>query len=972
MAPFATLALGLWLRPPAMMARSATPLLSEAQHVVIRCRNVPFDATAADVHKEVESHMADGSIKHVWLASWGRAGQSRHRGFGRITFSSAASADAALRLGSFQLLGRSVMLEEDQKSEPPRSHKRQRPIIEAETVEAARHELAHSRRNPKREPMAADLRGRLLQALEQSRFRDYASAQAYRRAVAEAMQQLGRLESPEEITILVGAAGRARDPQCCLRLLRRSTTLQVAMPVAAYDAAVSACVGPALWRTALEVLDMVPSHGGMPAVSTYCLAARACAKARRLEEATRLLHAIDMHRLEQGSRGAAQRSVLTAHQATLEAAARCGRWREACALMTRLRTDQGVRPNVACYLGALSACANLDTDSGSGDRVGAWRRADVYSSGDATERCEAARGLLAQLESDHIAARGAPDTPHDVALSRCYDAALRACALQSDPSHGSAVLRSMRSVGLQPSAVSYATAISGCRGSGDDTDGAVAVGWQSALALMAEMANDGVQPDTVVYGAAIAACASAGRWEEAAALLSRMESEGLAPDAFCYSSCIAAFGRGDHCDDALSLLATLERGEGAVAPTTIVYNAAISACERAGRWKDATRLLDTMSLKGQPSCAPNVVSLNAAISACEKGGQWRRALQLLSDGAGAAKRDAASYAAAMKSAVSLSGGMAGERAVSLIRSAEAAGFEADAATYNAAISALEQASEWQMALDLYEEMQLKGIEPTVVTYGALMQALAVAGQVSKGFEVLRHFEDAGLANTSKSYSLHRTLLQACRTNGTSAQVEYVREAMARRGLSAVAPVAKATVGGEVRRWSNQMSRMPGTAQTAAKELWGRAKRSGLYKPDFSALPYAFTRRARRASMERSLQGHAEKLALAELLSRRRSSCGGKGSGVGATKMMTEATNVEEGDDPVELSINFKVCADCHRYFKAVSAMMGDGREIIVREPKLTHTFRAGVCSCGDRWRWEARTDALANEAGGDLHLSETQ
>ena len=30
------------------------------------------------------------------------------------------------------------------------------------------------------------------------------------------------------------------------------------------------------------------------------------------------------------------------------------------------------------------------------------------------------------------------------------------------------------------------------------------------------------------------------------------------------------------------------------------------------------------------------------------------------------------------------------------------------------------------------------------------------------------------------------------------------------------------------------------------------------------------------------------------------------------------------------------------------------RTITVREPKMVHTFTNGRCSCGGRWRWEAR------------------
>ena len=52
----------------------------------------------------------------------------------------------------------------------------------------------------------------------------------------------------------------------------------------------------------------------------------------------------------------------------------------------------------------------------------------------------------------------------------------------------------------------------------------------------------------------------------------------------------------------------------------IVFNAAISACEKASRWSHALELL-TMTRS-------DVVSHNAAMSACEKASRWEQALQV--------------------------------------------------------------------------------------------------------------------------------------------------------------------------------------------------------------------------------------------------------------------------------------------------------------------------------------------------------
>jgi pentatricopeptide repeat domain-containing protein 1 len=76
---------------------------------------------------------------------------------------------------------------------------------------------------------------------------------------------------------------------------------------------------------------------------------------------------------------------------------------------------------------------------------------------------------------------------------------------------------------------------------------------------------------------------------------------------------------------ALNLLRVMP--EAKFQPNQISYNAAISACEKAGEWQQALTLL---SLMPEVMVVPNEITYNAAISACEKGYQWQLALNLLS------------------------------------------------------------------------------------------------------------------------------------------------------------------------------------------------------------------------------------------------------------------------------------------------------------------------------------------------------
>ena len=78
----------------------------------------------------------------------------------------------------------------------------------------------------------------------------------------------------------------------------------------------------------------------------------------------------------------------------------------------------------------------------------------------------------------------------------------------------------------------------------------------------------------------------------------------------------------------------------------ICFNAAVSACAKGGQWVSTFALLDKMRKQGMPSGQPvgagiglawgmrmtsvmhNVVSFGAAISACEKASQWKQASAL--------------------------------------------------------------------------------------------------------------------------------------------------------------------------------------------------------------------------------------------------------------------------------------------------------------------------------------------------------
>jgi hypothetical protein len=101
-----------------------------------------------------------------------------------------------------------------------------------------------------------------------------------------------------------------------------------------------------------------------------------------------------------------------------------------------------------------------------------------------------------------------------------------------------------------------------------------------------------------------------------------------------------------------------------------------------------------------------------------------------------------------------------------------------------------------------------------------------------------------------------------------------------------------------------------------------------YPTQLQALPFGFTAISSERHQTSSLRTHAEKRALAEL--------------------------IRKPNAVLEMTINFKMCADCHKFMKSASRVYEKG--IIVEEPRLRHKFQGGSCSCLDDWRWEARPE----------------
>ncbi|CAE7696057.1 unnamed protein product [Symbiodinium sp. CCMP2456] len=160
-------------------------------------------------------------------------------------------------------------------------------------------------------------------------------------------------------------------------------------------------------------------------------------------------------------------------------------------------------------------------------------------------------------------------------------------------------------------AFTYGAAISACGRGGC---------WLQAFWLLEEAAASEIEPDDVMLNSAISACRS--EWAAAIALLHRFLSQNIPPTVTTYCAVMTAC---DRCEQPRKVLSVFGACVADVQPNAVAVSLGLRACDAAGWWHAAMRLLHeaaeaTVELDGQ--------SFDAALGACRPG-HWRTAMMLL-------------------------------------------------------------------------------------------------------------------------------------------------------------------------------------------------------------------------------------------------------------------------------------------------------------------------------------------------------
>lgn len=308
----------------------------------------------------------------------------------------------------------------------------------------------------------------------------------------------------------------------------------------------------------------------------------------------------------------------------------------------------------------------------------------------------------------------------------------------------------------------------------------------------------------------------------------------------------------------------------------------------------------------------------------------------------------------------------------------------DVVAWNAMISGYAQHGAGERALWLFDKMRGEGAKPDWITFVAIFLACNHAGLVDRGVQYFDSMtREYGVEAKPDHYTcmvdllgragklveavdlikkmpfkphsaIFGTLLGACRIHKNIELAEFAAENLLTLDpISAAGYVQLANVYAVKNRWDhvarvrrlmkdNNIVKAPGYSWIEVKSVIHEFRSGDRLHPEMTCIHEKLIELEKKMKLagyvpdldyalhdvgeeqkEQLLLRHSEKLAIAFGLMR-----------------MPLGT-------PIRVFKNLRVCGDCHRATKYISAI--EGREIIVRDTTRFHHFRNGICSCGDYW-----------------------
>ena len=179
---------------------------------------------------------------------------------------------------------------------------------------------------------------------------------------------------------------------------------------------------------------------------------------------------------------------------------------------------------------------------------------------------------------------------------------------------------------------------------------------------------------------------------------------------------ITAFCKVIKWDQALQVLGYLDVN--ALQGNLIIYNAAISACEKGNRWAEGANVLAVLAGAMQP----DIISLNTCISACESS-EWHIAIGLLGD----VKQLSAMETITCNAAISSCRGQ-WSRALELFKDLSRQQLQFSVISFGAVTQGCDQIGRWQHCLDFIRTSCNHGLKTSVVLRGSGISSCETASQ----------------------------------------------------------------------------------------------------------------------------------------------------------------------------------------------------------------------------------------------------
>ncbi|XP_007039721.2 PREDICTED: pentatricopeptide repeat-containing protein At4g16835, mitochondrial [Theobroma cacao] len=308
----------------------------------------------------------------------------------------------------------------------------------------------------------------------------------------------------------------------------------------------------------------------------------------------------------------------------------------------------------------------------------------------------------------------------------------------------------------------------------------------------------------------------------------------------------------------------------------------------------------------------------------------------------------------------------------------------DVVSWNAMISGYAQHGAGEKALHLFEEMRDEGVRPDWITFVAVLLACNHAGLVDMG---IRYFDsmlkDYGVEARPDHYTcmvdllgragklveavnlikrmpfkphcaIYGTLLGACRIHKNLEMAEFAAENLLNLDpKNAAGYVQLANIYAAMNKWDhvarvrqsmkdNKVVKTPGYSWIEIKSVVHEFRSGDRVHPDL-------------ASIHEKLRELEKKLKLAGYVPDLEFALHDVGEEQKAQLLLRHSEKLAiafglikvPSGGPIRVFKNLRVCGDCHRAIKYISAI--ETREIIVRDTVRFHHFKDGSCSCGDYW-----------------------